>query len=512
MSSENMSASAKKALLIILDGWGIAKDKTRSAIDAANTPFFDHLMQTCPHAKLITHGTNVGLPEGQMGNSEVGHLNIGAGRIVYQDLAKINLAIDNDTLAENVALKRAMATAKEKNVSFHLLGLVSGGGVHSHINHLKALVTILKQNKLENSFIHAFTDGRDTAPDSGMAYMKDLSSFLEDKPTKLASIIGRYYAMDRDSRWERIKQAYDLLTNNKGSKSDDVLSYLAEAYANDTTDEFIEACSLNESPESRIRPGDVVLFYNFRSDRPRQLTYALTQGSLEEHEMTPIDLHFFTMTPYDSSFKNVHVLFDKDKLTDTLGELVSDSGLTQLRIAETEKYPHVTFFFSGGKEEAFPGEHRILINSPKVSTYDLQPEMSADGITKAIIKDIQNDPKDFICLNYANADMVGHTGVFEAAIKAVESLDSCLEELVPMAVASNYQVLIIADHGNSDIMKNEDGSVHTAHTLNLVPVILVGGPPKAKLQDGSLRDVAPTILDILKLKKPDTMTGLTLIT
>lgn len=505
--------SSEKAFLIILDGWGIAKDSSRSAIDQATKPYYDSLIKNYPHSELITYGEEVGLPEGQMGNSEVGHLNIGAGRVVYQDLAKINKAVRESTLKTNQTLVDAIAYANENNVNIHLMGLLSDGGVHSHINHLKALCDIINTNAKNTSYIHAFLDGRDTDPQGGKGYISDLLDYTKGSKCQLSTVVGRYFAMDRDNRWDRIKKAYDLLIHGKGEISDDILKSVQAEYDQNITDEFMPAIKVATTDgDGLIKSNDVVLFFNYRTDRPRQITEVLTQSAKPDFEMTPLNLHFVTMTNYDSNFKGMHVMYNKDNLKKTIGEVVSNAGKTQLRIAETEKYPHVTFFFSGGQEAEFVGESRLLVSSPKVATYDLQPEMSASEITDKVIHDINNDAKDFICLNFANTDMVGHTGMMDAAIKATESVDVCLSQIVPAALKHNYSIIIIADHGNSDIIKNEDGSPNTAHTLNPVPCIIVSNNKKyTKVRDGALCDIAPSLLHILGVDQPVEMTGTSLL-
>ncbi|MEM1359519.1 MAG: 2,3-bisphosphoglycerate-independent phosphoglycerate mutase, partial [Bacteroidota bacterium] len=474
----------EKALLVILDGWGIGDRPTADAIAQAKTPIYDRIYKECPHATLITYGEEVGLPEGQMGNSEVGHLNIGAGRVVYQSFARINKAIRDGELAKLVALQEALTYARENGKDVHLMGLVSDGGVHSHLNHLLRLIDIATNAGNERVFVHAFTDGRDVAPTSAKGYLSTLLSHLEGKPAELASVTGRFYAMDRDTRWERIRIAYDGMVHAKGEATTDVLATLQEQYDGGQTDEFIRPIIITDAagtPRTTIKDGDVVLCFNFRTDRPRQITRALTQEDFLEQDMQRLpNLRYLCMTQYDEKFKGVEVLFTPDDLTMTMGEVVSKAGRTQVRIAETEKYAHVTFFFSGGQEDEFPGERRILIDSPRdVETYDEKPEMSAYGVTEAIIKDIYEHTPDFICLNYANTDMVGHTGVWEAAVKAAEVVDECLGRLLAAAQETGYHTIVIADHGNSDVMRNEDGSVHTAHTTNPVPVIYVG--PKQDL-------------------------------
>lgn len=502
----------KKAFLIILDGWGYGRKDNTNAIYQAETPFFDSLIEKYPNATLTTHGRQVGLPEGQMGNSEVGHLNLGAGRIVYQDLLKINKAIEDKSLFSNKNLLDAIEYAREKDVSFHIMGLVSDGGVHSHIDHLKALIEFMSKKEI-NLLVHAFTDGRDTDPKSGTGFIRDIQQQIQPLDNvHLASLIGRYYAMDRDNRWERIKLAYDLLTKAKGEETTDFAERLKEKYAEGETDEFIRPLwNKTLGRKAQIKNGDVVLFFNFRTDRPRQLTMALTQKEFPEYEMAPLDLNFITMTRYDESFQGITALFEKDNLKNTIGEVISNHNKTQLRIAETEKYPHVSFFFSGGREKTFPGEERLVIDSPKVATYDLQPEMSAFKVSEAVIRKIKENAPDFICLNYANADMVGHTGDFEAVVEAVQAVDQCLKVNVETALDHGYEILIIADHGNADLLINEDGSPNTAHTKNPVPLIYVSNSSGKSISEGILADVAPTVLQIMNIKQPGEMTGKNLL-
>ncbi|NDI99347.1 2,3-bisphosphoglycerate-independent phosphoglycerate mutase [Flavobacterium sp. LaA7.5] len=498
----------KKVILMILDGWGKSPDPKVSAIDNANTPFIDSLYQNYPSASLRTDGLNVGLPEGQMGNSEVGHMNLGAGRIVYQDLVKINLAVQEKTLAKEKALAEALAYAKVNNKKVHLLGLVSDGGVHSHINHLKGLVDATEAYGLDKVYIHAFTDGRDVDPKSGINFIADLENYIKDTKVQLASIIGRYYAMDRDKRWERVKLAYDLLVNGLGIPSVNAIHSIQESYHQDVTDEFIKPIVMTNdgtNPIAIIEPDDVVIFFNFRTDRGRQLTEVLTQFDVHEQNMHKMNLYYVTMTNYDDSFTGIHVIYDKDNLTETLGEIVARHGKKQIRIAETEKYPHVTFFFSGGREEPFEGEKRLLCPSPKVATYDLQPEMSAYELKDALIPELQKGEADFVCLNFANGDMVGHTGIMEAAIKACEAVDDCTKQVIEAALANNYTTIVIADHGNCETMINPDGSPNTAHTTNPVPIILVDKELKT-IHDGVLGDIAPTILQLMGLPQPEAMT------
>jgi 2,3-bisphosphoglycerate-independent phosphoglycerate mutase len=497
----------KKVILMILDGWGKSPDPKVSAIDNANVPFITSLYTKYPNAQLRTDGLNVGLPEGQMGNSEVGHMNLGAGRIVYQDLAKINLAVANKTLAKEQVLIDAFNYAKANHKKVHFLGLVSDGGVHSHTSHLRGLIDASQEYGLENVFIHAFTDGRDVDPKSGEKYIQDLHDFIAPTPVKIASVIGRYYAMDRDKRWERVKLAYDLVVHGKGTATTDVVASIAASYANDVTDEFIQplvAVDANGTPLAVIEEDDVVIFFNFRTDRGRELTEALSQQDFHEQNMHKLNLYYVTLTNYDETYQNVKVVYNKDNITETLGEVLEKANKKQIRIAETEKYPHVTFFFSGGRETPFEGESRILRNSPKVATYDLQPEMSAYELKDALIPELNKGEVDFVCLNFANGDMVGHTGIMEAAIKACEAVDICVKEVVEAALANNYTTLIIADHGNCETMINPDGSPNTAHTTNPVPLILVDKDLK-KIKDGVLGDIAPTILELMGVAQPTAM-------
>jgi len=499
---------------MILDGWGLGKDPKVSAIAKAKTPYINSLYQKYPHSKLEASGLAVGLPAGQMGNSEVGHMNIGAGRVVYQDLVRINKSIDEHELDKNPVLLEMFEYAKGTHRKVHFIGLLSDGGVHSHIEHLKGLCTIAKNNGVKDLFIHAFTDGRDTDPKGGVGYLTDLQKHLDKTTGKIASVVGRYYAMDRDKRWERVKLAYDLMVNGVGEKATDIISAVEKSYAANVTDEFIKPIvhvGEDGKPLATIAEGDVVLCFNFRTDRGRQITQALTQQDFPEQGMKKLKLFYVTMANYDDSFKDVKIIFDKDNLQNTLGEVLAKETLKQIRIAETEKYPHVTFFFSGGREEPFPGESRLLAPSPKVATYDLKPEMSAFDIRDKIIPELEKKSADFICLNFANPDMVGHTGVFEAAVKAVETVDQCNEAVTETARKNGYAIIVIADHGNAEIMTNEDGSPNTAHTTNLVPCILVDDDYKGKMKDGKLGDLAPTILKIMGVKIPKEMTGNVLI-
>lgn len=501
----------KKVILVIMDGWGLGKVKSADAIQNANVPFVSSLYNSYPHSTLTTCGEVVGLPDGQMGNSEVGHLNLGAGRIVYQELQRINVAIKDGSFAANPVLNQSIDYAVANNKPLHLIGLVSDGGVHSHINHLKALATICKQKGLSQLYIHAFTDGRDTDPKSGLGFLTELQDHLNQTTGKIASVTGRYYAMDRDKRWERVKLAYDALTKREGTLTDDVLKAVVTSYNNGVTDEFILPIINSTTPDAAIKEGDAVLCFNFRTDRCREITQVLTQTDLPEHNMHKLNLHYTTMTEYDKTFNNVHVIFENDNLNNTLGEVLQNNNRKQIRIAETEKYPHVTFFFSGGREVPFEGESRIMVPSPKVATYDLQPEMSAFGLTDAIVPEIENETADFICLNYANTDMVGHTGVFSAAIKAAETVDQCVKRVVTAALEHGYTVFLTADHGNADYMINEDGTPNTAHTLNLVPFFIIDKEWKGEIKPGKLGDLAPTILTMMELSVPKEMTGNVLI-
>lgn len=500
----------KRTILMILDGWGIAKNPEVSAIDKANTPFVDSLYTDYPNSTLQASGLYVGLPDGQMGNSEVGHMNLGAGRVVYQDLVKINKSIEEGELAQNEQLTTAFQHAKSNNKKVHFIGLLSDGGVHSHINHLKGLCQIAANNGLEDVFVHAFMDGRDTDPKGGKKYLEDLENTLAKTTGKIASVVGRYYAMDRDKRWERVKLAYDLLVHGKGEAFSSAADAIEASYAASVTDEFVlpkVITNEDSTPLATIEEGDVVLCFNFRTDRGRQITQALTQTDFPEQEMKKLDLYYITMTNYDDTFNGVKVLFDKDNLNNTLGQVIEAAGKQQIRIAETEKYPHVTFFFSGGREEEFNGEKRLLIPSPKVATYDLQPEMSAFELKDAILPELKAQWPDFVCLNFANPDMVGHTGVMEAAMKACETVDQCTKEVVEVALENDYTVIILADHGNSDCMVNEDGTPNTAHTTQPVPWFLLDKTFKPTLKDGKLGDVAPTILKLMGIEQPADMTG-----
>jgi 2,3-bisphosphoglycerate-independent phosphoglycerate mutase len=499
---------SKKVILMILDGWGISKNPSVSAIDKAKTPFIDSLYSKYPSAELSTFGQSVGLPDGQMGNSEVGHINLGAGRVVYQDLARINLDIKENKFKNKAVLKNTLESVKQTNAKLHLIGLVSDGGVHSHINHLEEILSVSKEMNIKNIFVHAFTDGRDVDPKSGIKLIKRLNKKISECGASLSSLIGRYYAMDRDNRWERTKKSYDLLVNGSGKKSINIINSIKESYETGITDEFIKPIILvdeNNKPKGLIKENDYVIFFNFRTDRGRQLTKVLTQEDIQEFELNKMNLNFVTLTNYDQSFKNIKVIYEKDNLVDTLGEVLAKNKKKQIRIAETEKYPHVTFFFNGGREKPFENEMRILCPSPKVATYDLKPEMSANEITESIIKEIDDESADFICLNFANPDMVGHTGNINAAIKACETVDNCASKIIELALKKKYSTLVIADHGNCDVMINPDGSPNTAHTTNMVPIILVDNDIK-KISDGVLGDLAPTILELMKIKKPNLMT------
>lgn len=498
----------KKVILMILDGWGKSPDPKVSAIENANTPFIDGLYKKYPSANLLTDGMNVGLPEGQMGNSEVGHMNLGAGRIVYQDLAKINLAVKEDKLKEEKVLQEAFAYANANNKAVHFLGLVSDGGVHSHISHLKGLINAGESYNVQNMYVHAFTDGRDVDPKSGKGFLQNLVDFCSDKNASLASVIGRYFAMDRDKRWDRVKQAYDLMVHAKGEKSSQISTTVQKSYDDGITDEFLKPIVMvdnNNEPLTKIQEDDVVVFFNFRTDRGRELTQVLSQQDMPEHQMHKLDLYYVTLTNYDDSFKGIKVVYDKDNIKETLGETLALAAKKQIRIAETEKYPHVTFFFNGGQEAPFEGEQRILCPSPKVATYDLKPEMSAYEIRDAIIPELEKKEADFVCLNFANPDMVGHTGDMNAAIKACETVDRCAESVITAGLENGYSTIVIADHGNCDTMINPDGTPNTAHTTNPVPLIVVDEDIK-EVKDGVLGDIAPTILKLMGIPQPQLMT------
>ena len=502
---------AKKALLMILDGWGIGNKTKGDVISSTPTPYWDYLLENYPHSQLQASGENVGLPDGQMGNSEVGHLNIGAGRVLYQDLVKINKACKDGSILENPEIKSAFTYAKETGKSIHFMGLTSNGGVHSSLDHLFALCDIAKHYELNNVFIHCFMDGRDTDPRSGKGFIEEVEAHCAKSAGKVASIIGRYYAMDRDKRWERVKVAYDLLVKGEGTKATDMAAAVQASYDADVTDEFIKPIS-NATIDGTIKEGDVVIFFNYRNDRAKELTIVLTQKDMpEEGMMTIPGLQYYCMTPYDASFTGVHILFDKENVSNTLGEYLSSLDKQQLHIAETEKYAHVTFFFNGGRETPFDGEERILVASPKVATYDLKPEMSAYEVKDKLVEAIKTEKYDFIVVNYANGDMVGHTGIYEAIEKAVKAVDECVKDTVEAAKAAGYEVIIIADHGNADNAINPDGTPNTAHSLNPVPCVYVTAREGASVQDGILADVAPTILKIMGIPQPAEMTGKVLI-
>lgn len=507
---------SKKAILAILDGWGLGTNPDVSAIDKANTPFIDSCFKKFPHTTLEASGLAVGLPEGQMGNSEVGHMNLGAGRVVYQNLVKLNMAVENGTLGQEKVIQDAFEYAKKENKKVHFIGLVSNGGVHSHINHLKGLLTAAKEFGLdENVFVHAFTDGRDCDPHSGFGFINELQKHMEATTGKLATVVGRYYAMDRDKRWERVKLAYDALVEGVGEQTTDALAVIKASYDNKVTDEFLKPIILvnttetgNIVPVARIIDNDVVICFNFRTDRGREITEVLSQKDFPEYSMKKLNLYYITLTNYDKTFQNVNVVFDENVLTETMGEILEKNNKSQIRIAETEKYPHVTFFFSGGREEEFSGERRLLCPSPKdVPTYDLKPEMSAYDITNAIVPELEQGTADFVCLNFANTDMVGHTGVFEAAVKAAEVVDQCIEKVATAAYENGYTVFILADHGNSDVMMNPDGTPNTQHSTNLVPFIVMDKDHSWNLKPGKLGDVAPTILKVMGVEIPEAMTG-----
>ncbi|MBE7659947.1 2,3-bisphosphoglycerate-independent phosphoglycerate mutase [Tenacibaculum finnmarkense] len=498
----------KKVILMILDGWGITQDPKVSAIYNAKTPFINSLYDTFPHAQLRTDGNHVGLPEGQMGNSEVGHMNLGAGRIVYQNLAKINKAVDDGSLAQEKELLKAFDYAKKNNKNVHFLGLVSNGGIHSHINHLKGLLSAANEQKLDNVFLHAFTDGRDCDPKSGKYFINEIEEHMQKTTGELATITGRYFAMDRDNRWERVQLAHDALVNGKGEFSRDATKSIQESYDENITDEFVKPIIMvdeKNQPKTTIKEDDVVIFFNFRTDRGRELTEILNQKDFPELNSKKLPLYFVTMTNYDETFKDIKVIYNSKNIENTLGEVLENAGKTQIRIAETEKYPHVTFFFSGGREQEFNGEKRLLCPSPKVATYDLQPEMSAYEIRDAIVPELQKGAVDFVCLNFANGDMVGHTGVFEAAVKACETVDNCVKDVITTALENDYTTIVIADHGNCETMMNPDGSPHTSHTTNPVPMILVDKDLKT-IKDGVLGDIAPTILHLMNVPQPKEMT------
>lgn len=501
-----------KVVLIVMDGWGKGTLNASNAIFKAKTPFISSLYKNHPHAELLTSGEDVGLPDGQMGNSEVGHLNIGAGRIVYQDLVRINLAIRDGSFLQQPVLLDAINYAKKEGRNIHLMGLVSDGGVHSHRDHLKSLCDLCHQHDFSHVFIHAFLDGRDTDPKSGKRYVSDLMQHLTHSSGRIATLIGRYYAMDRDKRWERVKLAYDLLVHGNGKAFTDPLEAIQSSYDENVTDEFVKPAVITDGqgPVASISPGDVVICFNFRTDRCREITQVLTQTDIPEFNMARMDLHYVTMTNYDDSFQNVNVVYDKDHLNKTLGEVVAENGKSQVRIAETEKYPHVTFFFSGGREEPFDRESRILVPSPKVATYDLQPEMSAKEVTDRMCEALSQSAPDFVCLNFANCDMVGHTGVFDAVVKAVETVDECVRRVVETGVKNGYSFLITADHGNADFMINADGTPNTAHTTNPVPVFLIDTHHRS-IRNGRLADLAPTVLQLMGIEQPDEMTGKSLL-
>ena len=503
--------SNKKVILIIMDGWGLGKEKRSDAIQNANVPFVSSLYPKYPNSTLITCGEDVGLPEGQMGNSEVGHLNIGAGRIVYQELQRINVAIREKEFQKNQILLNSIQYAKENQKKLHLMGLVSDGGVHSHINHLKAILSVCAEHDFHDVLVHAFTDGRDTDPKSGLRYLEDLQNAMNSSTGKIVTITGRYYAMDRDKRWERVKIAYDAMVYGIGVESKDIMQEVKSSYEANITDEFIKPIINTTVEDIKIKEGDAVIAFNYRTDRCREITEVLTQMDMPEFDMKKLNLHYTTMTQYDHKYNNVNVIFQNDDLKNTLGEILSENGKTQLRIAETEKYPHVSFFFNGGRENPFTGEKRIMIPSPKVATYDLQPEMSALEVTETVIHEINTTHPDFICLNFANADMVGHTGVWNAVIKAVETVDSCVEKVVNTALKNNYCVFLTADHGNADYEINEDGTPNTAHTLNPVPFFIIDKAWSGKLKSGKLGDIAPTILKMMDLPIPNEMRGNILI-
>ena len=503
----------KKVILLILDGWGVTQNPSVSAIFNAKTPYINSLYNLYPSSELRTDGEHVGLPKGQMGNSEVGHMNLGAGRIVYQNLAKINMAVKEGKLAKETELIKAFNYAKENNKNVHLLGLISNGGIHSHIDHAKGLLDAAHKNNVDNVYLHAFTDGRDCDPKSGKYFIKDIEKHMKNTTGELATITGRYYSMDRDNRWERVKLTYDALVEGIGKKSVNALDSINESYQKDITDEFIKPIIMvdeNDKPKASIKKDDVVIFFNFRTDRGRQLTEVLSQNDNEKFNMHKIPLYFVTLTNYDKTFKNIKVVYNSDNIENTLGEVLERANKKQIRIAETEKYPHVTFFFSGGREKEFDGEKRLLCPSPKVATYDLKPEMSAYEITDAIVPELEKGEVDFVCLNFANGDMVGHTGVFEAAVKACETVDHCSKEVITSGLKNGYTILLIADHGNCETMMNPDGSPHTAHTTNPVPIVLIDKELKL-INNGVLGDIAPTILELMGLEQPKEMTRKSLL-
>ncbi|HFK5503936.1 2,3-bisphosphoglycerate-independent phosphoglycerate mutase [Elizabethkingia anophelis] len=501
---------SKKAILAILDGWGLGLDPKVSAIAQANTPFIDSCLQKYPHSKLEASGLAVGLPAGQMGNSEVGHMNLGAGRVIFQNLVKLNMAVENKTLGNEPEILAAFKYAKDNHKKIHFIGLVSDGGVHSHVNHLKGLLEAADDYGLENVFVHAFTDGRDCDPHSGKGFIQDLIEFMDAKTGKLATIVGRYYAMDRDKRWERVRVAYDAMVNGIGLATNNPVGAIQKSYEDDITDEFLKPviCTQDGMPVAKIEANDVVFCFNFRTDRGREITMALSQEDFPDYEMHKLPLYYVTLTNYDKTFHNVKVVYDENIITHTMGQILEENNRTQIRIAETEKYPHVTFFFSGGREEEFKGERRILCPSPKdVPTYDFKPEMSAYDITNAIVPELEKESADFICLNFANTDMVGHTGVFQAAVQAAETVDKCIEKVATTAYKHGYAVFILADHGNSDVMVNPDGSPNTQHSTNLVPFIVMDKDHTWNVKDGKLGDVAPTILKVMGVNVPEEMTG-----
>lgn len=496
-------------MLIILDGWGHGNRDHTDAVFSARTPFVDSLYKQYPNAELTTHSGTVGLPDGQMGNSEVGHIHLGAGRVIWQELPRVSRAIDDGSFFQNEVLLKAQAYAQEKNCAVHVMGLVSKGGVHSHIDHCKAVCKSMADAGIEKLYVHAFTDGRDTDPHSGLNCVSELHAFLEDKGGRIASVVGRYYSMDRDKRWDRTKKAYDLMVRAKAAPSNDPITAVKASYDEGITDEFIEPIVIADEdgePIGKIADGDVVICFNFRTDRPRQIIRALSQEDFPDHQMRKLDLHMVAMTEYDSSFEGVNVIFEPENVAGSFGEYIASLGLAQLRIAETEKYPHVTYFFSGGREEPFERESRVMIPSPKVATYDQQPEMSAVEVKDALVGAL-NELPGFVCLNFANPDMVGHTGVFKAAVRACETVDACLKEVVEAATAKGYSLIVTADHGNADLLVMPDGSPHTAHTLNPVPVFVIADGVEGTLHDGTLTDIAPTLCDLMGLEVPQVMTG-----